>query len=217
METKILKLHKEGLSNRQIAKLLNLKGHYLIKPILDKHKLKANGGVRRNEPLLIKGVDALCQSCNEFKSIKSFRVNRKGKPDEYRLKSCNKCNWKKRNIYLNNNINAYLQDRIISIKTKRGELGFDIDLEYISNLYEKQKGKCIYTGVKMLTKKGSGLLDNTLSFDRINSEIGYLKGNVVLCTKKVNVCKSNLDEDTFKKWMPTLYKRFINNWHKYNL
>ncbi len=143
METKILKLHKEGLSNRQIAKLLNLKGHYLIKPILDKHKLKANGGVRRNEPLLIKGVDALCQSCNEFKSIKSFRVNRKGKPDEYRLKSCNKCNWKKRNIYLNNNINAYLQDRIISIKTKRGELGFDIDLEYISNLYEKQKGKCV--------------------------------------------------------------------------
>jgi len=208
MEHKIIKLNKEGLSNRQIAISLRLKSHHVIKPILDKNKLKPNGSVRTSVKLRVENNKALCQSCERWVSLGSFKVNRKGKKSEYRLKSCNNCNWKKRNIYLNNNIEAYLQDRITSIKTKRGDKGFDIDLEYILYIYNKQEGLCIYTGTEMITKKGVGLLDNTLSFDRINSEKGYIKGNVVLCTKKINVCKSNLNQETFKEWMPNLYKRF---------
>ena len=40
-------------------------------------------------------------------------------------------------------------------------------------------------------------------------ELGYTKGNVVICTKKINICKSSLTMEEIKKWMPPLYKKII--------
>lgn len=45
--------------------------------------------------------------------------------------------------------------------------------EYLRELYEKGEGKCAITGVKI---SGEGL--NKASLDRIDSNKGYIKGNV---------------------------------------
>ncbi len=47
--------------------------------------------------------------------------------------------------------------------------------------------RCYYSGV-VLTTKG----DHRLTFDRINSKLGYVDGNVVACSKKVNTLKEEL-------------------------
>lgn len=58
----------------------------------------------------------------------------------------------------------------------------NIDLEYLKELWEKQKGICPYTGLSLILPKYSNVkeIPFTLraSLDRIDSSKGYIKGNV---------------------------------------
>lgn len=64
-----------------------------------------------------------------------------------------------------------------------------IDLE---NLLVKQSNRCALTGVLFS-------YDIPPSLDRINSKLGYTKNNIQLIQIKINIMKSNLDEDHFIK------------------
>ena len=207
VENEVLRLHSSGLSNRQIAVSLGLKHHCKVGEILKNNNLKPNGSVRKQK-LSIDGDEGLCTKCFRWVPLTQFRVNRKGRDDEYRLTFCNKCGWKQRNRYLNANLDAYLKDRFNTLKqhAKRRGWEFNLTLEQIETLFTKQGGLCAYTGEQMTMKKGRGLIDETMSFDRFDSSKGYVAGNVLLCTKQSNVAKSNLPLDKFKLWMPMLYK-----------
>jgi len=154
----------------------------------------------------------LCNKCNEEKPKSSFKINRVGKRDEYQLNSCNKCCWSKRNDYLNSNNDAYIRNRFYSLRqhAKRRNLDFSITLEQVIKLFKLQSNICAYTGETMSDKIGIGLIDNTLSFDRWDSSLGYIPGNVLLCTKQINVCKGNLTLEKFKEYMPKLYENGLN-------
>jgi hypothetical protein len=74
----------------------------------------------------------------------------------------------------------------------------NLDLQYLVDLWNKQDGKCIYTNICMKlpsgTSKGTML---TASLDRIDSSIGYLKGNVQFTLAPINLMKSTmLHEET---------------------
>ncbi len=75
---------------------------------------------------------------------------------------------------------------------KRG-LKFEITIEYIWKLFQKQKGKCKLSGIDLVIKDRNG----TASLDRIDSTKGYIKGNVQWVYKKVNFMKQNLPEKEF--------------------
>jgi hypothetical protein len=79
-------------------------------------------------------------------------------------------------------------------------LGFDLDCEYLNNIYEKQKGLCALTGVEMTYKAGNGRVYTNISIDRIDSNKGYIKNNVQFVCDIVNVMKSNLTLDEFYFW-----------------
>ena len=80
---------------------------------------------------------------------------------------------------------------------KRG-LDFSITPEYLQTLFDKQQGKCIYTGRPLIMKLGSdNETSNTGSIDRIDSSKGYVEGNVQWVDKDVNNMKMNLTEETF--------------------
>jgi len=78
--------------------------------------------------------------------------------------------------------------------TSRG-YQWDLEAEDIINLYEEQGGCCALTGWPIgWPKKG---LTATVSIDRIDSSEGYLKGNVQLLHKDVNMAKQQYSQDYF--------------------
>lgn len=84
------------------------------------------------------------------------------------------------------------------IKRKNGlNRGFDWDLEPkdIIDLYEQQQGCCALTGWPIeWAEKG---LTATVSIDRIDSSEGYLKTNVQLLHKDVNMAKQQYSQEYF--------------------
>jgi hypothetical protein len=82
--------------------------------------------------------------------------------------------------------------------SKRKGWDFDLTVEYLYSLWEKQKGICPYTKIKMVLQ-GSQLknedVPNTASVDRIDYKKGYVMGNVELVCVAVNLAKSCFSKD----------------------
>lgn len=89
---------------------------------------------------------------------------------------------------------------------KRGALQrnkeFNLDIEYLWNLYLEQDKKCAYT------KLDINFYDckNKASLDRIDSTKGYIKGNVQWIDKRVNFMKNDFSEEEFFKLCELIIK-----------
>ena len=84
-------------------------------------------------------------------------------------------------------------------REQRG-LNFDIDHDYVMKLLEKQNGKCALTGWTMeFTRSGVKGEGNPYgcTMDRINSDLGYIKGNIQLTCWWPNKVKSNMSNREF--------------------
>ena len=85
-----------------------------------------------------------------------------------------------------------------SIK-KRGGISrgyaWDLTIEGIWDLYEKQGGVCALSGIPIgWAEKG---LTATASIDRIDNSEGYIVGNVQLVHKDINFMKQQFDQEYF--------------------
>lgn len=88
--------------------------------------------------------------------------------------------------------------------TKRGaakrNLEFNVSKEYLWNLYLKQDRKCVLTGIDIhfvrdrSSKRSSA---QTASLDRIDSNKGYIEGNVQWVHKTINIMKWHIDQNHF--------------------
>lgn len=68
----------------------------------------------------------------------------------------------------------------------------NLDLNYLCDLFKRQKGVCAISGTRMLFGKAKGrghAHDKTVSLDRIKPELGYVKGNVRFVTLWANVMR----------------------------
>jgi hypothetical protein len=74
---------------------------------------------------------------------------------------------------------------------KNRNIEVNIDIKFLSELYEKQNGKCYYTGLLINFDDGSA------SLERVDSKIGYEESNVVWVHKNVNIMKRDLTYDDF--------------------
>jgi hypothetical protein len=89
---------------------------------------------------------------------------------------------------------------------KNRNLPVEITIEEIWNLYIKQNGHCALSGIPIyfhLTGRGSKCHNNqdgegTASLDRIDSNKGYIKGNIQWVNKYINLMKTNFLIDVFK-------------------
>lgn len=79
-------------------------------------------------------------------------------------------------------------------KRNGGVCESDLDADYLYDLYKKQEGRCVYTGVKLGLKKGHAA---TISIDKIIPAKGYVRGNVQWVCWAVNRAKGDLDEKVF--------------------
>jgi hypothetical protein len=87
----------------------------------------------------------------------------------------------------------------IKTRIKRSNMDCDITKEYINQLFENQKGRCALSGLEITLPKTWRDRKYTASLDRINSDIGYLKDNLVTCCWDCNRLKS--DKYTYEEFI----------------
>lgn len=157
----------------------------------------------KNGEVHVKTYEYQCKHCGE--------TNPEEFPTEVYSKSiCKKCLSKlhRQNTISNLYTNCKKSWRIRSKKSNISpdKLEFNIDEEYIKEIWEKQNGRCYYTGIEFNTNDKY----SNPSIDRIDSSKGYIKGNICICTSIVNKAKSDLSINEFKKMIIDLYNN-INN------
>lgn len=87
------------------------------------------------------------------------------------------------------------------INQRRGKLGeTDIDIEYLKQTWDKQKGLCPYTGWALSLPIRCDKWDDVLhsrraSLDRIDNSLGYTKGNVQFVSSMANMAKNQFKDD----------------------
>ena len=96
---------------------------------------------------------------------------------------------------------------ILNHATKRKQhLGFSLDLVYLLDLYSKQHGLCALSGVEMTYIAGSGRVNTNISIDRIDSAVGYVRGNVQFVCDIVNRMKQDLPQAELFIWCSRVLK-----------
>lgn len=123
-----------------------------------------------------------------------------GRLDHY--KSAIRGDWKCKSCSnFNNTFKGKLKDMPYTwFETKRKGgihrgLAWDLEPQDIIDLYEEQDSKCALTGWPIgWSSKG---LTATVSIDRIDSSEGYLKTNIQLLHKDVNMAKQQYSQEYF--------------------
>lgn len=91
----------------------------------------------------------------------------------------------------NNDLRSHLKRLLVYKKRK------NLSLDFLLGLYEKQKGLCALSGIKMTWDILSGKVPTNVSIDRISSYEGYSTDNVQLVCTIVNLMKHNLGQLEF--------------------
>lgn len=87
-------------------------------------------------------------------------------------------------------------------------LEFNITIEQMQELLEKQNYKCALTGIDLIMNRNNSAFKvlkgksgyNTASLDRIDSSRGYTLDNIQWIHKDVNFMKQDFSEETFINW-----------------
>ncbi len=86
-----------------------------------------------------------------------------------------------------------LKQRLDSLGNKKE---CNIDAVYLKKMWEKQNGICPYTELKMRLRDYNGPSSpHTASLDRIDSNLGYIEGNVEFVCMAVNFAKNDFSKE----------------------
>lgn len=92
-----------------------------------------------------------------------------------------------------------LREHFRRIKKRHHEL--NVDLNDLLKQWEIQSGICIYSGVKLVHPNERGDNINTASLDRIDSNLGYVKGNIQFISMVCNHAKNNMSHDDMLRFI----------------
>ena len=67
-------------------------------------------------------------------------------------------------------------------------------------MWDRQEGRCAITGIPMTHRWGDNPPYTNVSVDRIDSNIGYVRENVQLVCKAVNLMKHAMDQAELEFW-----------------
>ena len=160
----------------------------------------------------------VCHRCEcpkraiQFKRITVRSHSRQGLRRWWKFDSiCRDCEskWSKdRQRKCSTTIAGALKWRLIAIRSRCKQSGvkFDLTTADLLQCWEKQKGKCHYSGRQLQLVDGKCPKDG-VTVDRIDPKSGYCKDNVVLCTRHVNTIKSNLAIDEFAQLVTEIFQR----------
>jgi hypothetical protein len=199
-------LHSQGLSNRVIAKELDVP-RWHINRILPDYGLTSN--IARGRPPKDLGSGFFeCRVCLQPKIKEDFSLV-KSKADGRRLSSCKKCTYEKSRLALESSPIRYWRDRQqkLSVHANTKDILFNLPKDYLFELWQKQQGICFYTDEEIELLLGQGLRRNSPSIDKLIPQRGYTVGNVVICTHRANSVKQDLTLVEIEAWLPGWYNR----------
>lgn len=144
----------------------------------------------------------LCHYCGEYKDVNDFTANGADtKTRNNRRTICKSCFTKRQRLHdqsLDNEkkFDKCLRWRILSAKDRAKKLNieFNLTLDYIKDLWNKQNGRCALSNIEMTFLLKEGRVPTNVSIDRIDRTKGYIEGNVQLVCMACNQIKSDLSE-----------------------
>jgi hypothetical protein len=203
-EKRILTLYGKGKSARKISIELKVSREAIQRVLLKYYPQKFESGTA----ILDSNENVICSKCGMSLKYNDLPIVKRRKYS-YRLSYCQDCRTKQIKGVLKDNFGSWFGQRCSSLKSKAKSEGipFDLDKKYLIDLYLDQEGKCFYTGYLLRCATGEGWSGESASVDRIIPEKGYTKGNVVLCTRRVNTMKNDMTLDEMKEWTPRWYEK----------
>lgn len=150
-----------------------------------------------------------CEQDGKKQDIDNFYFKRNGNTRE-RSNICKNCNNIKAKKYRYTK-NGYMKSMLRSSKTRAKNKGLlhDISFKYIETLWLNQNGKCALSKMNMTyecREKNISRHPFNMSLDRIDSSMGYTKGNVQLICNWVQTAKSDYSQSDFIEWIFTFVK-----------
>jgi hypothetical protein len=136
----------------------------------------------------------LCKRCDKEYEIQSHSINK------LKNKCCNKCSrfLTRKSKYISGHMFQQLK-----ASAKMRNIEFNLDIEYLTDLFDKQNQKCSLTGMNLVFAENAKLHQKgftTASLDRIDNTKGYIKGNVWWVHKRINIMKRTDSVKDFIEW-----------------
>lgn len=89
-----------------------------------------------------------------------------------------------------------LKNLVTKTKLRKPDTDPDLDWRDLFDLWDKQNGKCAYSGLPLSIETNH---PEIVSLDRIDSGLGYTKDNLQLLAWSVNKMKQEFSEEYFLK------------------
>jgi len=99
---------------------------------------------------------------------------------------------------------------VYKANAKKRNIDFDISIEYAYSILEKQKFKCNLSGLD-IKLASHDIKTWTATLDRIDSNKGYIKGNVQWLHKDINTMKWNFTQQQFINYCKIITERLQND------
>lgn len=81
----------------------------------------------------------------------------------------------------------------------------NISLDDLKEIWESQKGICPYTGIKLILPEDGNIdlinVEERASLDRIDSSLGYIKGNIQFVSTPINYMKNSMSDLGTKRFL----------------
>lgn len=162
--------------------------------ISDEVKVGSESGKGRN-------LYQLCQCCCgniQWKALSALRAG-----TTTRCKKCGNKTYLTENgeVNINSMILSFYRHIVDGIKKRKkvSELEFNITPEYLEKLYEEQNRKCAISGLSLELDITKAAIKQNWSLDRIDSNKGYIEGNVQWVHKDINRMKQSYSNKYFKE------------------
>ena len=87
----------------------------------------------------------------------------------------------------------------------------DIDLQYLKEIWEKQQGVCPFSGVKLVLNAYTNIFKDqrySASLDRIDSNKGYVKGNIRWVSRAINHLKNDMTDNQLIEFLNIISERY---------
>lgn len=140
------------------------------------------------------GTEKKCIICHRVLPVEgNFYMAKKTKIYSARCKTCDGKDHRKR---YSSSYKARATTLFNSAKSRsqHRNIPFSITKADIIRQYEKQDGKCYYSGRPLSPVAGD---ENVMSLDRENPSFGYTPDNIVICSWRVNSMKKDFPKDDF--------------------